>query len=372
MPASRGAAHMTRTRSITMVGLLALVAALASGAVVYRRAAAELEFATYDKFSALFEVRRERLREYLESVLQETRFWNKERVMRTALVEFTEAFHELGPDAGERLQKLYIHDNPYPLGEKDNLATAGDGSPYSEVHARYHYWLRHFLVHRGVYDVFLFDTHGHLVYTSFKELDYATNLLTGPYKDTDLGNAFRSARDNPFPSYVAFFDFRPYGPSHGDPASFFSSPVLDDAGVLLGVLAFQIPSDRINDIMQATAGMGESGETYAVGPDLLMRSDSRFSEESTILKTRVDTVAARRALEGHEGLEIIDDYRGIPVLSAYGPLEFEGTTWAIASEIDEAELLAPAQALGRLVLLSSFAAAGVAAALAALLGRREA
>ena len=30
------------------------------------------------------------------------------------------------------------------------------------------------------------------------------------------------------------------------------------------------------------------GETYLVGSDHLMRSDSRFSEESTILNTKVD------------------------------------------------------------------------------------
>ena len=342
-----------RTRPPLAVIAASILAALATGAVVYWVSAAELERATSDKFQALFQVRRARLLEYLESVREETRFWNQERVMRAALLEFSEAFRELGPDATATLQRLYIDDNPYPTGEKDNLASADDGSRYSEVHGRYHYWLRHFLVHRGVYDVFLFDPEGDLVYTSFKERDYATNLVTGPWKDTDLGAAFRAARDNPFPSHVAFFDFAPYEPSYGAPASFFSSPVLDDAGALLGVVAFQIPADRINDILQVTAGMGESGETYAVGEDFLMRSDSRFSEESTTLVTRVETVAAREALAGDEGLAIIDDYRGIPVLSAYGPLDFEGVRWAVMAEIDEAELRAPTEHVGRAALLAA-------------------
>ena len=52
----------------------------------------------------------------------------------------------------------------------------------------------------------------------FKELDYATNLNTGQWKDTDLGNVFRAASANARPGAVAFFDFKPYAPSAGAPA----------------------------------------------------------------------------------------------------------------------------------------------------------
>jgi hypothetical protein len=48
--------------------------------------------------------------------------------------------------------------------------------------------------------------------------------------------------------------------------------------------------------MQVTAGMGETGETYVVGEDLLMRSDSRSAEKSTVLETRVDTESVGLAL----------------------------------------------------------------------------
>jgi methyl-accepting chemotaxis protein len=176
----------------------ALATLLASGAAatwVHRQAAAELREQTEEKFAALMQVRRAALLEYLESVREEIRFWNKNRVMRGALKEFSAAFEELGPDAETELQRLYIHENPYPVGGKDNLEFASDGSEYSAVHGRYHYFLRTFLLHRGVYDMFLFNANGDLVYTSFKEDDYATNLVTGRYKDSDLGRAFREARD---------------------------------------------------------------------------------------------------------------------------------------------------------------------------------
>ncbi len=351
--------------------LMGLLVSTGTSFALYRAASVELEASNRERFVALMQVRRDALAAYLESVLEETRFWNKNRVMRRALVEFSFAFDELGPDAGATLQRLYIDENPFPLGQKDNLERAPDGSLYSEVHARYHYWLRSFLLHRGVYDVFLFQPDGDLVYTSFKERDYATNLNTGPWKDTDLGKALRKALENPFPSYVAFFDFASYAPSHGEPASFFSSTVLDDDGTLLGVLAFQIPAERINEVMQVRAGMGESGETYLVGPDLLMRSDSRFSKQPTTLETRVATTTARLALEGQQGFQITDDYRGIPVYSAYGPIDFQGVRWAVLAEIDVAEAHAPIDALRRLWLLTGVVGGPLVWALTVLLVLRS-
>lgn len=337
-------------RRLVLMVVLTSVSSLATGAVLYARATEHIVAAEQDKLSALMEVRRSELAQYLGSIREEIRFWAKNRIMRSALVEFSAAWEKLGGNPEATLQKLYIADNPHPLGERDNLEFARDGSEYSEVHERYHYWLRSFLLHRGVYDVFLFDPEGNLVYTSFKELDYATNLVSGKWKDTDLGRAFRSARDNPFPSFVAFFDFASYEPSHGAPASFISAPVLEDAGGFLGVLAFQFSAKRINRIMQFTAGMGETGETYVVGEDLLMRSDSRFSKQPTTLKTRVDTVTARLALKGETGFDVMPDYRGIPVFSAYGPLQFENVSWAVMAEMDEREVMAPALELRQLVL----------------------
>jgi methyl-accepting chemotaxis protein len=352
--------------ALIAVGLLVSVG---TGFALYRTGAQELEAANEERFTALMQVRRDALTAFLESMLEETRFWNKNRVMRQALVEFSITFDELGPDVEAELQRLYIDENPFPAGRRDNLERAPDGSRYSQVHARYHYWLRSFLLHRGVYDVFLFEPDGDLVYTSFKERDFATNLNTGEWKDTDLGKALREALDNPFPSYVAFFDFARYPPSGGTPSSFFSSTVLDDDGTLLGVLAFQVPYQRLNEVMQVRAGMGETGETYLVGADLLMRSDSRFSDESTTLKTRVDTATVHLALEGQEGFQITDDYRGIPVYSAYGPVEFEGVRWAVLAEIDVAEAQRPAATLQRTWAVASGLGALVFAA-AVLLGLR--
>ena len=292
------------------------------------------------------------LEEYLGTLKAEIVLWSSQDRVRNAFKEFKVAWDALGDDAEQALQRLYIFDNPNPLGEKDNLIVANDGSRYSEVHRHYHPWMRRFLKVQGYYDVFLFDLKGNLIYTAFKEEDYATNLVDGKWRETGLGQVFRGARDGTGENFVYFVDFAPYGPSYDQPASFMASPIYDEDGKKIGVLAFQAPSDRINKIMQFTNGMGETGETYIVGEDFLMRSDSRFQETSSTLKTKVETDTVKLALQNQTGVQMTPDYRGIMVLSAYGPLQFEGVKWAVMSEKDAAEVMQQVMRARAMILLA--------------------
>eukprot|EP00439_Symbiodinium_sp_Y106_P035806 s3683_g4.t1 len=56
----------------------------------------------------------------------------------------------------------------------------------------YHPIYRDILYARNYYDIFFFDLRGNLIYSVYKELDYATNFLangTGEWKDSGLGEA---------------------------------------------------------------------------------------------------------------------------------------------------------------------------------------
>ena len=92
------------------------------------------------------------------------------------------------------LQYQYIAANPHPLGSKLNLDRANDGSRYSELHGALHPYLRTALRQFGLYDIFLIEPrNGTIVYTVFKELDFATSLVSGPYAKTRLADAFRAS-----------------------------------------------------------------------------------------------------------------------------------------------------------------------------------
>ncbi len=256
-------------------------------------------------------------------------------------------------DDAVALQYHYIQANPNPLGSKDKLDRATDKSQYSQVHGQYHPIVRDYLDKFGYYDIFLVHPEtGRIVYSVFKELDYATSLLDGPYAGTNFSEAFRKANASGSADTVVFTDFKQYFPSYEAPAGFVASPIYRD-DQKLGVLIFQFPIDRLNTIMKTRAGMGDTGETYLVGSDLLMRSDSYLDPEQHSVgasfrhpeKGMVDTAATRAAFEGKTEEKIIIDYNGNPVLSAYTPLDFEGMRWAFLAEIDEAEAFAPVRAL---------------------------
>lgn len=334
---------------------VAVISSVSVGIIAFQKMSQDAFVATGDKLVALKVSRVNALENYLGSIEQDLSSLAKNEYVRNALYDFDSGWQAFGKSnvARVKLQKFYIVENPHPTGSKEELDAANDGSSYSAAHKKYHPWFRHFLRQKDYYDIFLFNTNGDLIYSVFKELDYATNLKSGKYKDTDLGNAFRAGMASQDADHQTFFDFKPYAPSHGAPASFISQAIMNDEGSVVGVLVFQMPINRINNVMQVSAGMGESGETYIVGSDNLMRSDSRFSDESTILKTEVTGKTVDLALDGKKGVQVVLDYRGIPVLSAYGALDFKGTRWAMLAEIDEAEVMQPIYKAGIFTALTT-------------------
>jgi len=237
-----------------------ILAVSATGIFSYFSAKSAVEQEAKAKLATVLADRTAALDEWLKGIKGDLVTQAQNPTVNNALLAFIDGWKQLGTNQRQTLQRLYITDNPNPTGKKEELESASDGSAYSAAHARYHPYLRTFLRDRDYYDIFLFDTNGNLVYTVFKELDYATNVMNGQWAKTDLGNAFRAARDDPKAGSVAFFDFRPYAPSNDAPASFISTPLLDAGGKLQGVLVFQMPIGRLNGLMQAKSGLGETGE----------------------------------------------------------------------------------------------------------------
>jgi methyl-accepting chemotaxis protein len=273
------------------------------------------------------------------------------------------------------LQYQYISNNPNPLGSKEDLDAAPDGTQYSTLHSKFHPIVRSYLRKFEYYDIFLCDLDsGDIVYSVYKEMDFTTSLRDGPYAKTNFGEAFRlaAAAENKDDTFLV--DYETYTPSYEAPASFISSPIFDGEKKI-GVAIFQMPIGKISGILDERAGLGTSGETYAVGPDNLMRNDSRFiqddknngaglistgyiTSDTTIINPEL-VVTTEPVLDvftnGDSGTKIIDDYRGAPVLSSWTPVTvYKGAAgrdpikWALMSEMDLAEVRSPIAATGML------------------------
>lgn len=210
----------------------------------------------------------------------------------------------------------------------------------------YHQFFAEFISTYGYYDLFLINPQGDVFYSVAKEADYQTNLVNGAYADSGLGKLFRKVLQT---KRYQLSDFSPYQPSNNEPAAFIAMPMALNNQVEL-VVALQLSSEKIGEIMQQREGMGETGESYLVGEDLRMRSDSYLDPKNhslqasfagTVAENGVDTQASRAALSGDVATEIVMDYNNNPVLSAYTPLTIQGVNWALLVDIDEAEAMAP-------------------------------
>jgi methyl-accepting chemotaxis protein len=424
-------------RSILIIALIltSLVPLMLQGISMYRAAAEALKKEAFARLEVVRTITAKSVERYYETLQNELRICAEDRNTLEAVRAFCDAFREVaagdkatttglresldgfyaGPfmeayrlnndgasdatvetkplvdslsDAGVVLQNAYLARNPHPVGSKLQLDEADNGSDYSRVHASFHPFFREMLKKYGVYDVFLIDAStGNVVYTVCKEVDFAASLRVGPLAGSNFAKAVLESAAAGRRGVVTYGDYGRYLPSYMAPASFIAAPVLDGRDVV-GVVAFQIPIDKADEIIGERTGMGETGETYAVGPDRMFRSNSRFAEKlgvkTTIInpKIKVDTVPVRSALDANaSGTALERDYRGIPVLSSWTPVTIhkgEGNAavrWALVSESDEAEVLAPVHRLRSLALwvfgLTGLGVALFSAALARRLTRNE-
>lgn len=326
---------------------LSMLTLAVTGYSAYRIARDALLVEAQAKLMTLADARKNDLDVFYRSVLSDLTALADSTMAEKALREFSFSWSRMGDNPGEALQTLYVSANPNPAGEKHLLIDAGDKSDYSLVHKRYHEGFVSLYEQKGYYDIFLVDTDGNLVYSVFKEADFATNLFTGPWRDTGLAQVANNAIKGGERGGVMMTDFAPYAPSNDAPAAFVGAPLRGKDGKTIGAVIFQLPISRLDALMQHEVGLGVSGESYLVGSDLLLRSNLRHSDEATLLKLKVDNAATRDAVANKSGIDMAIGAGGHPAVKAYDTFQFLGVRYGIVIEEDTAELFAPARKMGQ-------------------------
>jgi methyl-accepting chemotaxis protein len=210
------------------------------------------------------------------------------------------------------------------------------------------------------------------MYSTEKEHDLGQNIVTGPLRNSGLAEAWREAKKD---RGLHITDIQPYDALDGDPAMFAGVPIIEN-GVIEGVIISRLSYEDINHIMQDRTGMGETGETYLVGSDKLMRSDSYKDPTNHSIKASfknpslgsVDTLGSREALAGKTGTHLSKDYDGHPVLMSYTSMQIYDINWAFIAEIDEDEIMGPVNNLKNLILILGIVFIVIIIALAWFLG----
>jgi class 3 adenylate cyclase len=261
-----------------------------------------------------------------------------------------------------------------PRATPDSLPVqdAGDGSAWSAANARFDFYMRGIVTRFDYRDALLLDMQGNVVYSVMKGPDLGTNILTGPYRESNLRSAYQKALASNDVDFAWITDFQPYQPNLDTPTAWVVSPIGMN-GKIEGVMALPVPIAKINKIMTAdhhwdAAGMGPATETYLAGPDDLMRSDSReFIEDpkrfrhdaidggtapdvvdrairlgGTTLVQPVATAGLRAAQRGETGVIDATDYTGNQELEAYAPLNIPDSDlhWSILATRDKSDAFA--------------------------------
>lgn len=353
---------MPRLLSLNVATRLPLVFAVFSASIsIILVMLALIEFQRFatssvqNQMASLVADRRAAVQQLMGSIQSDLRTLVATRSTQDALAEFSSSWGELGTSPHQVLTQAYIDGNAHKTGEKHLLDRAEGDAKYHSVHGTYHAGFRTLIDTKGYYDAFLINPEGDIVYSVFKEVDFATNLTTGDYSSSGLGAAFRAAKAAK-PGATVLSDMEPYAPSFGAAAAFIASPVHDSDGTLLGVAALQIPVALLGGITNNSAGLGETTVVYIVGDDKKARTTSRFENSFEVLDTLPGLSHIEMALDGQE--HFFADATGLdghPVLAYSRPLEFDGARWAIMVEQDRADVMAPVYKERNILILISIA-----------------
>ena len=159
---------------------------------------------------------------------------------------------------------------------------------------------------------------------------------------------------------------------------FVSTPIHNDSGDVVGVLAFRLRPEKDLTHILSVSRFGDTGETYAFNDEGVLVSNSRFDpqlvsmgllqpEDNSIFNIQIRdpgrdltikklrpgedtsqwplTVMAHQAIQQKDGIQVngYNDYRGIPVVGAW--------TWipeldiGLTTEVDVAEAFRPLKTL---------------------------
>jgi len=270
--------------------------------------------------------------------------------------------------SGLVLQYIYILENKNSINEKDKLnMNTKYSDPYSLNHVQMHKTYKRILDNYGLYDIYLINANGDVIYSVKKKKDLGTNLLKGVYANSGLAKVFKELQGKQSGA-IAFSDYEPYEPSYNDQGLFLASP-LNFAKDFEGAVVFQLPRSKINNVMNfhgnfEKAGLGKTGLANLVSIDGYMKNDSRFIKDikdkyvlnsgTTVGTLQIKTKSVDAIRAGKTGSWIIKDHRGVNVLSSYEPIDVFGKKWGIIVEIEEEEVLENVNELRNVILGISF------------------
>lgn len=262
-----------------------------------------------------------------------------------AVYTLTSTFNDLKSDSKQVLQQAYISANPNPAGQRHLLNKAEGPELYHSEHAKFHNSFRTLIEQNKFYDVFLINRDGDVVYTVYKEADFADNLINGPLVNSGLGKVYAQAMAAK-PGEVFLSEFEPYAPSAGAFALFMATPIVSDMGKNVGVLAIQLPIDILSHLVAEGDMVGTSTDIYLLGGNSRTLTPSRHQGKFTVGDSMQDLPHVEKGWANQETTQtdVTLQSGNIGYAQTY-LLEKRGNSWLLVAERDRADILSSYYAL---------------------------
>ncbi|EEX95391.1 YwpD [Vibrio orientalis CIP 102891 = ATCC 33934] len=269
------------------------------------------------------------------------------------------AFQSLGVDieqARQYAQKRYIE------GSGDQIKTSilpqssnyNGTERYRLLHKRYHWAYQELLKRSDFDDILLVDRDGNVTYSIYKYDNYGTNLLTGKYKDANLGKTFAKLNSLVTEKRKTNEDFTPvvisdFSQEQGKSVAWFGAPIIQQ-GYLHSYALFRLPNNGITKLIADINNIA-SMKTLLVGSDHQSRTLAYQQEDIDKSRQVVDL-----ALSGLTNVGTYSNTEDEAIIAAYSPISLKGIDWAIVVEVPESVAFARVNQLETLFIFAMLTA----------------
>lgn len=315
--------------------ILAIIPSIVIGGLSYLESKKSLEKDAQSQLAFVRDSKKREIEDYLKSGLNRISYMAQEPITIEAMTEFS-----------------YITD----IGS----------SAYNNVYQKYNATFTNFVSKLENGDILLADAKtGTVLYSTLKESDYGTNLITGPYKNSNITKAFEAAKNSNDKNFATITDYEFYAPSNNKPTAFIASPIFK-GDEKVGILIFKLGTSKIDQIVSnnnkwESLNLGQSGEVVLVGQDYKVRNNTRFlSDEkdekiketkSTTLLKEIRTTGTEDVLKGNTNIDTYVDYHNTKSIVAYTPLNVDNLKWGILVKINYDEAFQSVYKLQNLMLI---------------------
>ena len=353
--------RFSRNISFKLPAMILVMVAAAVGlasSVAYFQQRQTLQDAAENRILRVAQARADEVKDLFAAISQDLGITARRSSTKRAIMGFQRAWRILEIDEIADLQRLYGAENSFDDDARRKLDSAGDASTWTTVHAQMHPEFRDLLELYGYGDIYLINSDGRVIYSVEKRADFGTDLTDSAAAQSGLSRVFDAAAGLP-PGELAFEDFAPYQPAGGVQAAFVATPLFSTSGKPLGVLAYQISSTMVTNVVGRDEGLGATGNAYLVGPDRRLRSSAQDGQAGVSTTGAGNNPVVKRALAGETGVSGVDGEDGNAMLAAFVPVDVFGKKWALVAQEASSEILSSVSRLGKLLSWGALAAIAV-------------